>query len=176
MSSFLLTCNQGWLKFCDCRSSKNDLNVSFLVFWLMPFKFDVDISSLALKWQGLIIGPLLYCPKWVIFNGHYIASETLERRLNLALCVLQTYFRISLQPIFNLYLFLYEFFYMLLSFILCNFLVRILKYLLKNLKMFFCPQKVEKNTSKSCILMAVGSFFSLQPRLPKTAQNFISIL
>ena len=26
------------------------------------------------------------------------------------------------------------------------------------------------------VLMAVGSFFSLQPRLPKTAQNFISVL
>ena len=39
-----------------------------------------------------------------IHNG--VKSETLERRLNPALCVLQTYFRISLQPIFNLYLFL----------------------------------------------------------------------
>ena len=29
---------------------------------------------------------------------------------------------------------------------------------------------------KSCILMAVGSFLSMQPRLPKTAQNFISVL
>ena len=45
MSSFLLTCNQGWLKFCDCRSSKNDINVSFLAFWLMPFKFGVDIFT-----------------------------------------------------------------------------------------------------------------------------------
>ena len=34
--------------------------------------------------------------------------------------------------------------------------------------MFFCPQKVEKTKSKSCILMAVGSFFfSAAP----TAQN-----
>ena len=32
---------------------------------------------------------------------------------------------------------------------------------------FFCPQKVEKTTPKSCILMAVGSFFSAAP----TAQN-----
>ena len=42
--------------------------------------------------------------------------------------------------------------------------------------MFFCPQKVEKTTSKSCILMVVGRFFSLQPRLPKAAQNLISVL
>ena len=55
---------------------------------------------------------------------------------------------------------------MLLSFIICNFLVRMLKYLEK--KMFFWPQKVEKTTSKSCILMAVTSFFlSAAP----TAQN-----
>ena len=34
--------------------------------------------------------------------------------------------------------------------------------------MFFCPQKVEKTTPKSCILMAVGRFFfSAAP----TAQN-----
>ena len=40
---------------------------------------------------------------------------------------------------------------MLLSFLLCNFLVQMLKYFFKNLRMFFCPQKVEKTTSKSCI-------------------------
>jgi hypothetical protein len=34
-----------------------------------------------------------------------------------------------------------------------------LKYFKKELKMFFCPQKVGKTTSKSCILMAVGSFY-----------------
>ena len=50
------------------------------------------------------------------------------------------------------------------------------KIFLKKLKKNFCPQKVEKTTSKSCLLMAVGSFFSLQPRLPKTAQKFISVL
>ena len=38
------------------------------------------------------------------------------------------------------------------------------------------PQKVEKTTPKSRTLMAVGRFFSLQPRLPKTAQNFICFL
>ena len=57
---------------------------------------------------------------------------------------------------------------MLLSFLLCNFLVRMLKYFLKNSKTFFCPQKVEKTTSKSCILMAVVRFFV--PAAP-TAQN-----
>ena len=33
--------------------------------------------------------------------------------------------------------------------------------------MFFCPPKVEKNTSKSCILMAVGRFFFCNPECPK---------
>ena len=51
---------------------------------------------------------------------------------------------------------------------LCNFLVQMLEYYLKNFKLFFCPQKVEKTTPKSCILMAVGSFF-LSAAL--TAQN-----
>ena len=55
---------------------------------------------------------------------------------------------------------------------LCNFLERMLKCFKKNLKNFFCPQKVEKTTPKSCILMEVGIFFSLQPRLPKTAFPF----
>ena len=55
-------------------------------------------------------------------------------------------------------------------------LVKDKKYFYKNLKKYFCPQKVEKTTPKSCILMAVGRFFSLQPLLPKTAQNFISVL
>ena len=46
----------------------------------------------------------------------------------------------------------------------CNFVVRMLKFFLKF--NFFCP--FEKNTPKSCILMAVGSFiFSAAP----TAQN-----
>ena len=48
---------------------------------------------------------------------------------------------------------------MLLSSILCNFLVRMLKYIQTNLKMFFAHKKLKKNTSKSCILMAVASFF-----------------
>ena len=55
-------------------------------------------------------------------------------------------------------------------------LVRVLKYLTKNLN-FLCPQKVEKNHPKK--LHTYGSwevFFSLKPRLPKTAQNFISVL
>ena len=47
-----------------------------------------------------------------------------------------------------------------------NFLLAKQKFL-KNLKMFFCPQKVEKITSKSCILMAVGRFFLCSPDCPK---------
>ena len=52
--------------------------------------------------------------------------------------------------------------------------MRILKYLLKNLKMFFCPQKVEKTTPKSCILMAVGRFSAAQnsPEQPRTSFPF----
>ena len=49
-------------------------------------------------------------------------------------------------------------------------------FLEKNFKISFVHKKLKKNTIKSCLLMAVGSFFSLQPRLPKTAQNFISVL
>ena len=33
--------------------------------------------------------------------------------------------------------------------------------------MFFWPQKVEKTTPKSCILMDVGSFFFCSPDCPK---------
>ena len=41
---------------------------------------------------------------------------------------------------------------------------------------FFCPQKAEKKTpQKVAYLWQLGGFFSLQPRLPKTAQNFISV-
>ena len=50
------------------------------------------------------------------------------------------------------------------------------KIFLENLKKNLCQQKVEKTTSKRCLLMAVGFFFSLQPRQPKTAQNLISVL
>ena len=64
---------------------------------------------------------------------------------------------------------------MLLSFILCNFLVRMLKYFLTRFDFFFAHKKLKKNP-KSSILMAVGRFFSQQPWLPKTAQNFISVL
>ena len=50
------------------------------------------------------------------------------------------------------------------------------KIFIKEFKKKFCPQKVEKTTSKSWLLMAVGSvFFSLQPRLPKIAQMFILV-
>ena len=106
-------------------------------------------------------------------------SETLQRQLNLTQIVLQTesvayfwsIFIYGTLYLFNIFLTCY-----LALYVSCNFLERMLKYVLKNLKFFFCPQKVEKNTPKSCILMAVGSFFTLQPRLPKKTQNFISVL
>ena len=52
---------------------------------------------------------------------------------------------------------------------LLNFLVRMLKYLFINFKMFFCPQKLKKPPQKVAYLhMAVGRFFfSAAP----TAQN-----
>ena len=46
----------------------------------------------------------------------------------------------------------------------------------KSTEFFKLTFLVEKITPKSCILMAVWRFFSLQPRLPKTAKNWISIL
>ena len=61
---------------------------------------------------------------------------------------------------------------------LCNFSVRMLHYFQTNKQLnFFLPIKTWKNHPKK--LHAYGSwevFFSLQPRLPKTAQNFISHL
>ena len=62
----------------------------------------------------------------------------------------------------------YEFLNIFLSFILCNFSVQTLQYLL-----CFCPQRVEKTIPKSYIPMVIGR---LQLWLPKTAHNFISIL
>ena len=48
---------------------------------------------------------------------------------------------------------------MLLSFISCNFVVRMLKYFFQKLEMLFCQQKVEKTTSKSCILKQIFRHF-----------------
>ena len=62
---------------------------------------------------------------------------------------------------------------MLPSFI-CNFLVRMLRYIEKKFKnVFFCPQKVEKTTSKSCILMVVGTFLICSPDNPKQPRTSI---
>ena len=50
------------------------------------------------------------------------------------------------------------------------------KIFLEKLKKKFCPQKVEKASQKSCILMAVGSFFFLCspvcPKQPRTSFPF----
>ena len=45
--------------------------------------------------------------------------------------------------------------------------MQMLKYLLKNLEMFYCPQKVEKTITKVAYLWQFGVFFSAAP----TAQN-----
>ena len=77
--------------------------------------------------------------------------------MNQTLYVLQTYFRISLWPIFHLLLLSYKLLYMFHSFTLvCNFSAHTQ-----------IPQIFIKNTPKSCILMAVGTFFSLQHACPK---------
>ena len=55
-----------------------------------------------------------------------------------------------------------------------NFSVRMQKYFHKKKKN--CPQKVEKNIKKSCILMAVGSFFFSATQKQKQNQNFISVI
>ena len=47
---------------------------------------------------------------------------------------------------------------------LCNFLVRLLR---NFLKIFFCPQKVEKTTLKSCSEFLKSTFFPLLPAQPK---------
>ena len=44
------------------------------------------------------------------------------------------------------------------SFLQCNFSGRTLQFFQKIFFFFFCPQKVEKITPKSCILSAFGSF------------------
>ena len=54
---------------------------------------------------------------------------------------------------------------------ICNLLVRTLQYFLKKLN-FFDDENIKKLTSKVAYLW---QFFSLQPRLPKTAQNWISV-
>ena len=86
-------------------------------------------------------------------------QRSYQRSLNEALCVLQTYFRISMQPIFYLYLFFKDFLKIFLSFFLCNFSVQHYK-IYKKILIFFCPQKNDKTSPKSSILMAAGSFFS----------------
>ena len=56
-----------------------------------------------------------------------------------------------------------------------NFFFKIFKNVFKKILISFCPQKAEKTTPKSYTLMAFWSFFSLQPRLPNKAKNFIPV-
>ena len=65
---------------------------------------------------------------------------------------------------------------MYLGFILCNFSVQMQKYLKKKFRFFFAHKKLKKPPQKVAHLWQLGDFFSLQPHLPKTAQNFISVL
>ena len=90
-----------------------------------------------------------------------------QRPLNQTLYVLQTCFRTVQQPIFNLYLSSYKFFYMFLTFILYNFSVRTLKYFQKNLKINFCPQKLGTPPQKVAYLWQLGVVFLCSPDCPK---------
>ena len=47
---------------------------------------------------------------------------------------------------------------------------------LKKIKLIFDLENIKKPPQKVAYLWQLGLFFSLQPRLPKTAQNFISVL
>ena len=58
------------------------------------------------------------------------------------------------------------------AFMLCNFLVQMLKFFLNLI--FFAQLK--KPPQKVAYLWQLGVLFSLQPRPPKTAQSLISIL
>ena len=62
---------------------------------------------------------------------------------------------------------------MLLSFILCNFLVRMLKYLLTKSKTFFCPQNVEKTTTWK-LFAEIRYFFFLEGTLEKIKTNVLN--
>ena len=65
----------------------------------------------------------------------------------------------------------FRFFHIFLSFILCNFLVPMLKHFWNFLKKISCQEEVEKTTQKICILMAVGRFFFLcSPNCPKQSR------
>ena len=59
----------------------------------------------------------------------------------------------------------------LLNFILCNFLVQMLKYFQNFFKFFFGPQKVEKTTLKSCSEFLKSTFFFLTALTAQTAQT-----
>ena len=50
---------------------------------------------------------------------------------------------------------------------LCNFSMRLLKCFWNFFKIFFCPQKVEKTTLKSCSEFLKSTFFPLLPAQPK---------
>ena len=55
--------------------------------------------------------------------------------------------------------------------ILCNFLVRLQKCFLKTFPLFFCSQKVEKNTLKSCSEKLKSTFFFFTALTAQTAQT-----
>ena len=101
--------------------------------------------------------------------GHNIINpmhvqRSYQRWLNEALCVLQTdlfqnksaayFFFAFMLCNFSVWMlkYLLKSFNIFFAFMLCNFSVWMLKYLKKKKLNFFCPQKVEKTTAKSCIL------------------------
>ena len=79
------------------------------------------------------------------------------------------------------WLFFYKFFNYFFNFISCKLSVRTLGCIFRKNKIICWPQEVEKAIPKSCILMAVGSFFSLCspddcPKQPRTSFPFYSTI
>ena len=126
--------------------------------------------SLVLKVQSFFV--ILQFPR------DTSSQRSQQRHLNQALYVLQTYFRISLQPIFWLQQLSYKLFHMFHSLISCNqpFSADTKIFSYKILKNIFAHKKLKKPPQKVAYLWQLEAFFSLEPRLPKTAQNFISVL
>jgi hypothetical protein len=67
-------------------------------------------------------------------------------------------------------------FWLLLTFILCNFSVRTLKYFQKKIKLFFVHKNLKKQASKVAHNQPRPFYFTVQPRPQPTANNRFFIL
>ena len=66
-------------------------------------------------------------------------------------------------------------FWLLFTFILCNFSVQILKYFQENLSLLFVHKNL-KNRPEKLLIISPTLFFTVQPRPQPTAQNWLFIL